>query len=209
MRRVISIVSLSLNSAGALRALLSRNIVTSALPRSGRAVVPEKITSSIAAARIDLCDVSPITQRSASSRFDLPHPFGPTTPVRPGSMTSSVGSTKDLNPRIRSRVIFMSSRSPRCLLFVAQDRCEPGLRTCCRRRRAAVVFGLVDVIGDLGDRQLFLDELSTDEKIRCSDDAELAPAVLHPLEVRDHALILQAGVKLRTRHPHLSRDGKN
>ena len=30
-----------------------------------------------------LCEVSPITQRSASSRFDLPQPLGPTTPVSP------------------------------------------------------------------------------------------------------------------------------
>ena len=35
------------------------------------------------AARSDLCEVSPITQRSASTRLDLPQPFGPTTPVRP------------------------------------------------------------------------------------------------------------------------------
>ena len=39
-----------------------------------------------------------MTQRSASTRFDLPQPFGPTIPVRPGSITSSVASTKDLNP---------------------------------------------------------------------------------------------------------------
>jgi hypothetical protein len=62
----------------------------------------------MAAARIDLCDVSPITQRSASSRFDLPQPLGPTTPVKPASMTmSSVGSTNDLKPRSLSRVMRM------------------------------------------------------------------------------------------------------
>ena len=33
-----------------------------------------------------LYELSPITQRSASTRFDLPQPFGPTTPVKPGSM---------------------------------------------------------------------------------------------------------------------------
>ena len=48
--------------------------------------------------RIWLGAVSPITQRSASSRLDLPQPLGPTTPVRPGAMTSSVGSTKLLKP---------------------------------------------------------------------------------------------------------------
>ncbi len=47
---------------------------------------------------------SPITQRSASSRLDLPQPFGPTTPVRPSAMIRSVGSTKLLNPLRRSLV---------------------------------------------------------------------------------------------------------
>jgi hypothetical protein len=108
MRRVISTWSLSLNSAGALRSWLSRKIVTSAELRAGRELVPEKITSSMAAARMLLCEVSPMTQRSASKRLDLPQPFGPTTPVRPGSMTSSVGSTNDLKPRSLRRVIFIA-----------------------------------------------------------------------------------------------------
>ena len=69
--------------------------------------MPEKITSSMAAARMLLCEVSPITQRSASSKFDLPQPLGPTTPVSPGSITSSVGSTKDLKPSSRRRVSFI------------------------------------------------------------------------------------------------------
>ena len=46
---------------------------------------------------------SPIAQRSASRRFDLPQPFGPTTPVRPGSIRKSVGSTKDLNRKEEAR----------------------------------------------------------------------------------------------------------
>src|SRR5262249_761153 len=75
--------------------------------RPGRLLVPAKITSSMSAARSDLCEVSPITQRSASTRLDLPQPFGPTTPVRPGSIRKSVGSTKDLKPRRRSRVSFI------------------------------------------------------------------------------------------------------
>src|SRR5690606_8921118 len=58
-------------------------------------------------ARMFLYELSPITQRSASTRFDLPQPFGPTTPVSPRSMTNSAGSTKDLKPRSRSRVNFM------------------------------------------------------------------------------------------------------
>src|ERR1700722_15992154 len=44
-----------------------------------------------------------MTQRTASTRFDLPQPFGPTTPVSPGSIRKSVGSTKDLKPESRSR----------------------------------------------------------------------------------------------------------
>ena len=59
--------------------------------------------------RIRLAEVSPITQRSASTRLDLPQPFGPTTPVRPGSITKSVGSTNDLNPWRRRRVSFMDT----------------------------------------------------------------------------------------------------
>src|SRR5688572_25731423 len=82
-------------------------IDTSAVLRGGRLLVPEKITSSISDARMDLNEVSPITQRSASTRLDLPQPFGPTTPVRPGSIRKSVGSTKDLKPSRRRRVSFM------------------------------------------------------------------------------------------------------
>src|SRR5262245_6858387 len=83
-------------------------IATSAVLRAGRLLVPEKMTSSISAARIDLCDVSPMTQRSASTRLDLPQPLGPTTPVSPGSIRKSVGSTKDLNPINRKRVSFIA-----------------------------------------------------------------------------------------------------
>ena len=65
----------------------------------------------MAAARIDLCEVSPITQRSASSRFDLPQPLGPTTPVKPVSIISSVGSTNDLKP-IRRSFVMCTSQLP-------------------------------------------------------------------------------------------------
>src|SRR5215469_13336149 len=49
-----------------------------------------------------LAEFSPIAQRSASSRFDLPQPLGPTMPVRPGSMRKSDASTNDLKPERRS-----------------------------------------------------------------------------------------------------------
>src|ERR1700733_16078046 len=65
----------------------------------------------MSAARRDLCDVSPIAQRSASTRLDLPQPFGPTTPVRPGSIMKSVGATNDLKPWRRRRVSFMDTDS--------------------------------------------------------------------------------------------------
>src|ERR1700688_4236218 len=113
MRRAISMASWSLKAAGAERSELSIEIATSALLRAGRLLVPEKITSSIEEARMDLYEDSPITQRSASTRLDLPQPFGPTTPVSPGSIRKSVGSTNDLNPVRRSRVSFMVQASSR------------------------------------------------------------------------------------------------
>src|SRR5689334_4492643 len=105
----MSSVSYSLNCVGASCFSLSIWIATSAVLRGGRLLLPAKMTSSISAARIDLCEVSPMTQRSASTRFDLPQPFGPTTPVSPGSIRKSVGSTKDLNPIRRRRVSFISA----------------------------------------------------------------------------------------------------
>src|SRR5690606_12116682 len=76
---------------------------TSACPRAERRVVPAKITSSMPSPRIAVGRFSPMTQRSASSRLDFPHPFGPTTPVSPSRMTRSVGSTKLLKPLRRRR----------------------------------------------------------------------------------------------------------
>src|SRR5215475_10736296 len=107
MRREISSSWLSLTAAGAVRSALSIVITTSAWLRAGRLPEPAKITASMSAARSDLCEVSPIAQRNASTRFDLPQPFGPTTPVRPGSITKSVGSTNDLKPCRRRRVSFI------------------------------------------------------------------------------------------------------
>ena len=73
-------------------------MVTSAKSRGGRDAVPAKITSSMPAPRIDLALLSPITQRMASSKLDLPQPLGPTIPVSPLSLLSSAGSTKLLKP---------------------------------------------------------------------------------------------------------------
>ncbi len=56
------------------------------------------MTSSISPPRMRLAEVSPIAQRRASTRLDLPQPLGPTTPVMPGSIDNSVSSTKVLKP---------------------------------------------------------------------------------------------------------------
>src|SRR3984957_11610054 len=113
MRLVTSSVSESLKAAGARRSELLSTSPTSALLREGRLPVPEKITSSMPDARMFLYEFSPITQRRASTRFDLPQPFGPTTPVRPGSILNSALSQKLLKPvrRKRSNFIVLTLRS--------------------------------------------------------------------------------------------------
>ena len=83
MRRTISNTSLSLNPLGASRSELSRVRDTSAKFRAGRVAAPAKITSSMPPPRIAVGRFSPMTHRKASNKFDFPHPFGPTTPVRP------------------------------------------------------------------------------------------------------------------------------
>src|SRR5258707_4342683 len=97
-----------------MREVWSVMIASSAAFRVGRLLLPEKMTSSIPAARIGLCDASPITQRNASTRFDLPQPFGPTTPVRPGSIRKSAGSTNDLKPIRRNRLSFIDDLPGTC-----------------------------------------------------------------------------------------------
>ena len=91
-------LAINYGSAGAVRPALSSVIVTSAILRSGREAEPEKITSSISPPRMRLAEVSPMTQRKASTRLDLPQPFGPTIPVIPLLSFKSVVSTKDLKP---------------------------------------------------------------------------------------------------------------
>ena len=98
IRRTTSSRSASLKPAGAVRSELSSVSATSAKLRAERLAEPLKITSSMPLPRIAVGRFSPITQRSASSRFDLPQPFGPTMPVSPGWISSSVGSAKLLKP---------------------------------------------------------------------------------------------------------------
>src|SRR5215471_18438796 len=84
---------------GSAPSVLSMVRVTSARPSGGREAVPAKTTSSILPPRRLLTPCSPITQAKASTMFDLPDPFGPTTQVIPRSNRSDVAEAKDLNPR--------------------------------------------------------------------------------------------------------------
>src|SRR5487761_2049349 len=60
------------------------------------------MTSSIFCERTTLGPCAPSTHATASTTFDLPEPFGPTTTVIPGSSSIVVGSAKDLKPFIVS-----------------------------------------------------------------------------------------------------------
>jgi len=78
--------------------LKAAGVKSSAMFTGLRAEEPWKITSSILAPRSARARCSPSTHRTASETFDLPHPFGPTIAVTPGSNRSSVSSANDLNP---------------------------------------------------------------------------------------------------------------
>src|SRR3712207_1108854 len=56
------------------------------------------MTSSILPPRSAFAPCSPSTQAMASTTFDLPEPFGPTTQAMPGSSRSVVAEAKDLKP---------------------------------------------------------------------------------------------------------------
>ena len=103
IRRTISSSACSWNGGGTAPAVSSSVSVTSARLRDGRPAVPAKITSSISPARSERVLCSPIAQRSASTTLDLPQPFGPTMPVRPGWISTLTGSAKLLNPAMRMR----------------------------------------------------------------------------------------------------------
>ena len=77
---------------------LSNNSSTDAEPTGFLALDPLNITSVIESPRSRLAELSPMTQRTASMTFDLPQPFGPTTPTSELGKSIVVGSTKDLKP---------------------------------------------------------------------------------------------------------------
>ena len=71
------------------------------------------MTSSIFWERTAFGACAPSTQAIASTTFDLPDPFGPTTTVTPGSSAISVASANDLKPlRVR---LFRNTVEPNLL----------------------------------------------------------------------------------------------
>ena len=77
---------------------LSKTSSTAARDTGLRPPEPLKMTSCIDSPRNSEALDSPSTQRTASITFDLPHPFGPTTPTSCPGREIVVGSTKDLKP---------------------------------------------------------------------------------------------------------------
>ena len=86
-----------------------------------------------------------MTQRSASTRLDLPQPFGPTTPVSPSSTRRSVESTKDLNPVSRNDLNW-TNHVPRSAPFAPVAGHRP------RRYPADLVLS-VDKVFDFVDKE--------------------------------------------------------
>jgi hypothetical protein len=80
---------------------LSKTSSTEARASGLRCAEPLKITSCIESPRSADARDSPSTQRTASITFDLPQPFGPTTPTSWPGTRIIVGSTNDLKPERR------------------------------------------------------------------------------------------------------------
>lgn len=88
------------NSVGKRLRVFSNVSDTSAIPLPERVREPLNMRSSRLSERRLFILCSPITQRIASTIFDLPQPFGPTMPVIGWSSSTWVLSAKDLNPLI-------------------------------------------------------------------------------------------------------------
>ena len=84
-RNRVRVMVTSARSVASFPALLSMVRLTSARPSAGRCELPAKMTSSIFADRSVRGPWAPSTHATASTTFDLPLPFGPTTTVTPGS----------------------------------------------------------------------------------------------------------------------------
>ncbi len=98
LRNSVREICTSAYSIGSAPSLLSITSSTCARPSGPVVAVPAKMTSSILPPRSVFAPCSPITQASASTTFDLPEPFGPTTHVTPGSNWNVVARANDLNP---------------------------------------------------------------------------------------------------------------
>src|SRR6478735_2658475 len=175
MRRVTSL-SPSASSSPPSPDCLSISKETSAKSRGGRVAVPAKITSSMPPPRSDLGLDSPIAQRIASSRLDLPQPLGPTTPVSPRSIRSSAGSTKLLKPLSLSRLIRTYLPSPRS--SSASGALEEWLQTI------PVISG---------------DDLAINEQGRCALDATGAGRLPHCGKAFGRSLVTEASASFGRR----------
>jgi len=109
---------------------------TSAIPVGGRDSLPLKITSSIERPRRCLALCSPIDHLIASTTFDLPQPFGPTTPVMPSSKEKTTRSANDLKPEISMRRIFI------CRGKIHESRIA--YKACVARQKMGCVGGRQD-----------------------------------------------------------------
>ena len=100
LRKIVRLTSISDIGTAILPAALSMTSFTSAMPRAGREGVPAKMTSAMCPPRRARAPCSPSAQLIASTRFDLPDPFGPTITLTPGMNSRTVLSANDLKPRI-------------------------------------------------------------------------------------------------------------
>src|ERR1044072_1047767 len=116
------------NSVGKRLRVFSKVRDTSAIPEPLRVREPLKIRSSRLSERKAFILCSPITQRIASTIFDLPQPFGPTIPVIGLSNTICVLSAKDLKP-------FISNDFKRkTLIFTGKAKLTKSMAYPCRIR---------------------------------------------------------------------------
>src|SRR6476469_4141714 len=139
LRNRVRVIVTSENSIGSIPDELSIVSDTSARPRAGRSAVPAKMTSSIFPPRSVRGPCAPSTHATASTRFDLPEPFGPTTTITPGSNSRTVLSANDLNPRrvndFRNTPQLLLGRRPTVGAVLAKraDRADRAERTSRRR----------------------------------------------------------------------------
>ena len=89
----------SSDSTGSSRVVLSKTRETSAALSAFLAAEPAKMTSVDALPLRLRTDCSPSTHLIASTTFDFPEPFGPTTTVMPSGNSNLVRSAKLLNPK--------------------------------------------------------------------------------------------------------------